>query len=60
MAKRKYGREFSVGEKALHSNLGEGVFLGYEAFEDEATIRIIDEYGYPDELIVSVGMLKKF
>lgn len=60
MSKRKYGREFSVGEKILHSNLGEVIFLGYESFEDEATILVIGEDGYSDEIRVSVGMLKKF
>lgn len=49
---------FTPGQRIFHSNLGEGIFVGYEMFENECIIEIVDTDGYKDELRVSTSLIR--
>lgn len=50
-------KQFKAGQKVIHKNLGEGVFVRYDLHDGECVVKFTDELGYDDELRVSTGML---
>lgn len=49
---------FKTGQVVYHKNLGKGLFIEYDIFDNEAIVEFTDEDGYKDELRVSTSLLK--